>query len=155
MDDAIAELTTHLEVSDEHLWYPGTLTRLRLIELLLDRAAPGDRHAAEESLGVVLQFFRRAQATWYLARLVEWGKARNLAIPKAHPVAERGRGGLLTARERQVVDLVAEGLTNKQIAVRLTISERTAESHLEQIRSKLGLHNRAQIAAWVSASTSV
>lgn len=155
LNDAIAELATGLEVADEHLWYPGTLTRLRLIELLLERGAPGDRHAADENLGVVLQFFRRAQATWYLARLAEWSKARKLAIPKAHRVAERTRGALLTARERQVVDLVAEGLTNKQIAARLTISERTAESHLEQIRSKLGLRNRAQIAAWISASTSL
>jgi DNA-binding CsgD family transcriptional regulator/tetratricopeptide (TPR) repeat protein len=154
-DGAIEELSTHLEMSDEHLWYPGTLTRLRLIELLLERAAPGDHHAAEESLGVVLQFYRRAQATWLMTRLVEWGKARALAIPKAHSVALPTRSSLLTAREREVVDLVADGLTNKQIAERLTISERTAESHLEQIRGKLGLHNRTQIAAWASDSTSV
>lgn len=155
LDQAIAELTTNLEMSDEHLWYPGTLTRLRLIELLLERDAPADHHTAEENLGVVLQFFRKVQATWYLARLVEWGKARKLAIPRSHSAAQHAPGGLLTARERQVADLVTEGLTNKQIAVRLTLSERTVEGHLEQIRGKLGLRNRAQIAAWVTAWTSV
>lgn len=155
LDGAIEELTKHLEMSDEHLWYPGTLTRLRLIELLLERAGPGDHHAAEQSLGVVLHFYRRAEASWYMTQLGQWAKARELPIPKAHSAAPPARNSLLTARERQVIELVAEGLTNKQIAERLTISERTAESHLEQIRGKLGLHNRAQIAAWVSDTTSV
>jgi DNA-binding CsgD family transcriptional regulator/sugar lactone lactonase YvrE len=55
----------------------------------------------------------------------------------------------LTPREQEVAALVAEGLTNRQIAERLFISERTAEHHVEQIRSKLGFHSRAQVAAWV------
>jgi DNA-binding CsgD family transcriptional regulator/sugar lactone lactonase YvrE len=54
----------------------------------------------------------------------------------------------LTRREEEVAGLVAEGLTNKEIAVRLFVSERTAESHVEQIRNKLGFHSRSQIAAW-------
>ena len=57
----------------------------------------------------------------------------------------------LTRREREVANLVADGLTNREIASRLFISERTAESHVEQIRSKLGFHSRAQIATWVTA----
>lgn len=44
--------------------------------------------------------------------------------------------------------LVAEGLTNREIAERLFISERTADGHLEHIREKLGVNNRAQVAAW-------
>jgi DNA-binding CsgD family transcriptional regulator/sugar lactone lactonase YvrE len=55
----------------------------------------------------------------------------------------------LTRREREVAILVAQGLTNREIATRLFISERTAESHVEQIRGKLGFHSRGQIAAWV------
>ena len=57
----------------------------------------------------------------------------------------------LSRREREVAVLVAQGLTNRQIAARLFISERTAESHVEQIRGKLGFHSRSQIAAWVTA----
>ncbi len=57
----------------------------------------------------------------------------------------------LTRREREVAILVAQGLTNRDIATRLFISERTAESHVEQIRGKLGFHSRVQIAAWVAA----
>jgi predicted ATPase/DNA-binding CsgD family transcriptional regulator len=53
----------------------------------------------------------------------------------------------LTPRERQVTELVAQGLTNKQIAAQLVISRRTADSHVEHILMKLGLTSRVQIAA--------
>ncbi|MCE7003613.1 LuxR C-terminal-related transcriptional regulator [Kibdelosporangium philippinense] len=55
----------------------------------------------------------------------------------------------LTARERQVAQLVAEGLSNKQIAARLVIAPRTAEGHVERILTKLGFAKRAQIATWI------
>jgi DNA-binding CsgD family transcriptional regulator len=50
-----------------------------------------------------------------------------------------------------VARLVAAGLTNRQIGDRLGISERTAERHLENLRAKLGVGTRAQVAAWVAA----
>jgi predicted ATPase/DNA-binding CsgD family transcriptional regulator len=59
----------------------------------------------------------------------------------------------LSRRERQIASLVAEGLTNRQIAQRLFISERTADGHLEHIREKLGLHRRSQIATWSIAQS--
>jgi len=62
---------------------------------------------------------------------------------------------VLSRREREVAGLVAEGLTNRQIAERLFIAERTAEGHVEQIRNKLGFTSRSQIAAWVAASPEV
>src|SRR5579864_5649043 len=55
----------------------------------------------------------------------------------------------LTRREREVASLVAQGLTNREIAERLFIAERTAEGHVESIRNKLGFRSRTQIAAWV------
>jgi predicted ATPase/DNA-binding CsgD family transcriptional regulator len=61
----------------------------------------------------------------------------------------RGEGAPLTRREQEVAALVAEGLTNKEIAERLVISPRTAEGHVEHIMSKLGFNSRAQIAALV------
>ncbi|MEV3922760.1 ATP-binding protein [Actinomadura coerulea] len=54
----------------------------------------------------------------------------------------------LTRRERQVAELAAQGLSNKQIAAALVIAQRTAEGHIENILSKLNLTSRAQIAAW-------
>jgi pimeloyl-ACP methyl ester carboxylesterase/DNA-binding CsgD family transcriptional regulator len=64
--------------------------------------------------------------------------------------AERAGGGAgeLTARQLQVAALVADGLTNRQIAQRLGIEERSAEGHVERIRARLGVTSRAQVAAW-------
>jgi trimeric autotransporter adhesin len=59
----------------------------------------------------------------------------------------------LSRREREVAALVAEGLSNREIAERLFISERTAEGHVEQIRNKLGFKSRSQVAAWVAADS--
>ena len=56
----------------------------------------------------------------------------------------------LTGRELEVAGLVAEGLTNQAIARRLSVAPRTAEAHVENIRRKLGVRSRAQIAAWVT-----
>jgi DNA-binding CsgD family transcriptional regulator len=56
----------------------------------------------------------------------------------------------LSQREREVAELVADGLSNREIATRLVISERTAQNHVQHILGKLGFINRAQIAAWVS-----
>ena len=59
-----------------------------------------------------------------------------------------------TKREREVAALIAEGLTNKEIAARLVISPRTAQGHVEHLLTKLGFNSRAQIAAWVVESQS-
>jgi pimeloyl-ACP methyl ester carboxylesterase/DNA-binding CsgD family transcriptional regulator len=59
-------------------------------------------------------------------------------------------GPRLTDRELEVAELVAEGLTNQAIARRLSVAPRTAEAHVENIRRKLQVHSRAQIAAWVT-----
>ena len=54
----------------------------------------------------------------------------------------------LTRREQLIAALVAEGLTNRQIAEKLFIAKRTAETHVQHIFNKLGFGTRAQIAAW-------
>ncbi|AWT46689.1 MULTISPECIES: ATP-binding protein [Streptomyces] len=68
----------------------------------------------------------------------------------AHATDERLR---LTARESTVAGLVAEGLTNRQIADRLGLSVHTVATHLDRIRDKLGLRSRTQIALWAAAGT--
>jgi non-specific serine/threonine protein kinase len=59
-------------------------------------------------------------------------------------------GPQLTNRELEVAGLVAEGLTNQAIARRLAVAPRTAEAHVENIRRKLEVRSRAQIATWVT-----
>jgi predicted ATPase/DNA-binding CsgD family transcriptional regulator len=61
-----------------------------------------------------------------------------------------GRWDLLTAREREVAGLVAQGMTNRDIAARLVVSKRTVDAHLEHILSKLGFSSRVQVAALAS-----
>jgi DNA-binding CsgD family transcriptional regulator len=48
--------------------------------------------------------------------------------------------------------MVTGGLTNREIAARLHITERSAESHVERIRIRLGFRSRSQIAAWFTAA---
>ncbi|MGP4016665.1 LuxR C-terminal-related transcriptional regulator [Saccharopolyspora sp. 5N708] len=56
----------------------------------------------------------------------------------------------LTPREQEVARLVAQGLSNRQIAEQLVISKRTSDSHIEHILAKLGVTSRAQIAVWIA-----
>jgi non-specific serine/threonine protein kinase len=64
--------------------------------------------------------------------------------------AEPGTGAkALTRREREVAELVADGLGNREIAERLYLSKRTVDSHVEHIFTKLGFSSRAQLTAWV------
>jgi predicted ATPase/DNA-binding CsgD family transcriptional regulator len=95
-----------------------------------------------------------------------WGEGRAMRLEDAVAVAPttehvgRGRNGVpghrprslpaggLTRREQEVAALLARGLTNREIAAELTIAERTAETHVCKILSKLSLTRRAQLTAW-------
>ena len=86
------------------------------------------------------------------------GRSLNFYAAIAYALLERQSGTpapagdaspRLTKRERQVADLIAEGLTNQAIADRLVISPRTAQGHVEHILAKLGFTSRTQVAAWV------
>jgi predicted ATPase/DNA-binding CsgD family transcriptional regulator len=77
------------------------------------------------------------------------GMNADAAVAYAQQIEPPSEGGpKLSPRERQIVALLTRGSSNKQIASALAISERTAEGHVERVRNKLGLANRAQVAAW-------
>lgn len=81
--------------------------------------------------------------------------------PRAEPPRARAKparqtdSSVLTRREQQIAGLVAQGLTNKDIATQLVISKRTAETHVEHILTKLGFTSRNQIIAWMTEGASV
>jgi DNA-binding NarL/FixJ family response regulator len=102
---------------------------------LLARRAPGDAVEAATS----------ARAAAALAGLL--GMPGPLAEAEAL-LTEAAPAGGLSAREAEVVALVADGLTNRQIADRFVLSERTVESHVRNALLKLGLSRRAQLVAW-------
>jgi pimeloyl-ACP methyl ester carboxylesterase/DNA-binding CsgD family transcriptional regulator len=85
--------------------------------------------------------------TWRIFRV---GSAGNVSRSAAsQPAAPARNTGSLTPREREVAQLVAHGLTNRQIGDKLVISAATAERHVVNIFNKLGFHSRSQVAAWV------
>jgi pimeloyl-ACP methyl ester carboxylesterase/DNA-binding CsgD family transcriptional regulator len=78
----------------------------------------------------------------------EWTAVADAMLDFLHePTSPAAR---LTARELEVAELIAEGLTNQAISRRLAVAPRTAEAHVENIRRKLEVRSRAQIAAWVT-----
>jgi len=66
--------------------------------------------------------------------------------------AASDRPSSLSRRELQVVELVAEGLTNREVSTRLHLSPRTVDAHLDHVRNKLGLRTRAQMVRWLVES---
>jgi DNA-binding NarL/FixJ family response regulator len=69
---------------------------------------------------------------------------------RAHQVAETGVFEALSTREQEVLGLVAEGLTNHEVAEKLYISSNTVKYHMKNILGKLHLQNRAQIISWAA-----
>ncbi|PXY31807.1 response regulator [Prauserella muralis] len=66
-----------------------------------------------------------------------------------HP-AEPDRLAELTERERGVLDLIGQGLSNREIAERLFLAEKTVKNHVTSLLAKLGMQRRTQAAAWVA-----
>ncbi|MEO5873655.1 MAG: LuxR C-terminal-related transcriptional regulator [Streptosporangiaceae bacterium] len=86
---------------------------------------------------------------------LDLGQAIAFALDEhsAYPADRAGAAQPLTRRQHQVAGLVADGLTNRQIAERLGISHHTVDTHLEHILNRLGFTSRAQIAAWATDRT--
>jgi predicted ATPase/DNA-binding CsgD family transcriptional regulator len=100
-------------------------------------------------------------SAWTAGHAMSPGEVLDLALssepvsPSAHPAAPAGSHPLvLSDRERDVVALIAGGLTNRQIAERLVVSKRTVDAHVRHILDKLDLSSRAQVAAWAAMSGS-
>jgi DNA-binding CsgD family transcriptional regulator len=119
--------------------YEAALTRLEWAHAV----AASDPEMAAEDARLALATFERLDA-------------RPGADRAAMLLRELGSGtragprsaGELTRRERQVLELVSHGLSNPEIAGRLFISPKTVEHHMSHLLAKLGLHTRAQAAAW-------
>jgi DNA-binding CsgD family transcriptional regulator len=108
----------------------------------------GQRRAAGEQLRHAVDVFDTLAAAPFAGR----GRAELAACG----LTPRGRGPALptlTPREHAVARLVAEGLTNREIAERLVISVKTTEYHLGNVFAKLGVRSRAQLAATLAAGT--
>ena len=124
------------------------ITRADLSETLYQRGDAEDRPRARELLE---QAIADGESTGLDARVVRWRRARaRRGTPAGAGRARRPRGALpgLSAREVEVLALVATGVTNHEIADRLIISDKTVARHVSNIFTKLGVSSRAAATAY-------
>jgi ATP/maltotriose-dependent transcriptional regulator MalT len=116
-------------------------TQVAYAEMLVRRGRDADLHHARQLLDAAIVTSRKLGMKPWLERAEALGGAVSARGIADHP---------LSSRELEVATLVAEGLSNRAIAQRLHLSERTAESHVKNICDKLGFNSRSQVAAWVA-----
>jgi DNA-binding NarL/FixJ family response regulator len=116
--------------------------------LTLKQADEAERHLAEarETIDRVAALNPNAD----LAERFRTGALATLPQRRAATAnqAAKAQYGGLTAREREVAVLIAQGKSNREIADQLVLGERTIETHVGTVLSKLGFSSRAQVAAW-------
>jgi DNA-binding CsgD family transcriptional regulator len=131
----------------EALTICAAFTALRLSEGF---AAPADERRLQQSMREARQALGPAQvrAAEERGTAMSWATAAEYArmlLEDSGPQQPAPSLGKLSARERELVTLVAQGHTNAQIAAQLFISVRTVNSHLERIRDKTGCRRRADL----------
>jgi DNA-binding NarL/FixJ family response regulator len=141
---ALAEALKALEVSAELARSQHAVIELAQTLALIGSIA---RRADRESLATGADAERLAivQRIGRATRGLVW--AQGLPQPARVRAPDQG-GGPLSPREREVATLIARGLSNRQIAQSLVISERTVENHVSSILARLGLDTRAQVSVW-------
>jgi DNA-binding CsgD family transcriptional regulator len=125
---------------------PRPLATAAALEDLGVLRARADRDPAVTHFGDALALYAAAGATRDARRVR--GRLRELGVRRRLTSAEAVRSGweALTSSERAVVELVAEGLTNREAADRLYVSPHTVNSHLRHVFSKLGINSRVELA---------
>ncbi|MFE0464613.1 ATP-binding protein [Kitasatospora sp. NPDC058965] len=112
-----------------------------------------ERYAEQVRTALAPRAFRAAAARG--SRLGAEQIVEDILRERAAPSAVGDRGARLTRREAQVAELVAKGMSNKEISAALVISLRTAENHIEHVLTKLGFSSRTQVAVWVARQSAL
>ena len=126
-----------------------TVLRPRL-ELARELLAHSDREEGKQLLVALRHDAHAMGARWYEHQATL--AARRFRVPLPHTDATPGPLNALTPREREVLDLVSSGSTDRAIAAALFITEKTASSHVGRVLAKLGVPNRGQAAALARAA---
>jgi non-specific serine/threonine protein kinase len=122
------------------------LAHLSLAELVLEEPDDAARSEAREHIDIAIAELREMHMQPALERAL--ALRETLTPTVAQVPARRSASDTLTAREREIARLLAEGLSNQDIAGRLVITEGTVEVHVKHILGKLGFRSRAQVAGW-------
>ncbi|MFJ3903950.1 AAA family ATPase [Streptomyces sp. NPDC090025] len=120
--------------------WPFAQARIRLAYAERLRRAKAQSEARHHLANALDTFERLGAAPWAARARTE---LRATGTPSAHPAP--GPATALTPQEREIAELAATGLTNKQIAARLYLSPRTVSSHLYHVFPKLGVTSRAAL----------
>ena len=128
-------------------WHPG----VALIAFSASSDAPSVLAAVDAGIrGYVLSDDDALQLVSAVQAVLDGGSPLSPKVARALIDARAPAGPeQLTGRERDVLDLLGEGLSNKDIASRLGISERTVKAHLTSAFRRLGVQRRTQAAIWV------
>ncbi|HYQ68783.1 ATP-binding protein [Actinophytocola sp.] len=121
----------------------------RLLAVL--HARGGRRAAARGELGRAKALFSATSADWLAGEVARDERRFAGRAPRPRRSTENGLA-TLTAREREVVDLVAAGLTNREVAERLYLSHKTVETHLSRAFAKLHVRSRVDLTRRVAES---
>jgi DNA-binding CsgD family transcriptional regulator len=124
------------------------LTHLRLAELLLEETDDISRSEALAHLDIAIPELRNMKMQPALERAL--ALSHTYQAPPVQMSARSPSSDRLTAREREIASLIADGLSNREIAKRLVITEGTVEVHVKHILSKLGYRSRSQVAVWIA-----
>jgi DNA-binding CsgD family transcriptional regulator len=141
----VLEAQSHLDL------YAASAAHLRALEARADGSESAMRAQAAEASTI----YRRLGWGLHAARCLELAGDRDRGTDKyavVDAVVELRRSDPLSTREREVASLVANGAPNNGIAKTLAVSQRTIEKHLTSIYEKLGLRNRAELAAYVASA---
>jgi DNA-binding CsgD family transcriptional regulator len=122
------------------------LTHLRLAELLLQDEDDARRLEALEHLDVAIPELDDMRMRPWLERALALRDDHQPS--EVHAPVRPATSDTLTAREREIASLVADGLSNREIAGRLVITEGTVEVHVKHILGKLEFRSRSQVAGW-------
>jgi predicted ATPase/DNA-binding CsgD family transcriptional regulator len=149
-------------------WYAAKTGKARAAAQLLGAAEAAGRQTGADILGPLVPVLAEAResamgalgSSKFAAEFTAGSRlGRDAALRLALGESEQGEvavshgadGAPLGKRELEVARLVADGLSNKQIAARLFISDRTVATHVGNILNKLGFNSRAQVASWMAS----
>jgi ATP/maltotriose-dependent transcriptional regulator MalT len=149
-------------------WYAANTGQARAAAQLLGAAEAAGRQTGADIMGPFVPVLAEAkesamgalgsskfEAEFQAGARLSRAAALHLALGESDKAdvatSDGAKGAPLGKRELEVARLVADGLSNKQIAARLFISDRTAATHVGNILNKLGLNSRAQVASWMAS----
>ena len=118
-------------------------------------AEQGDIAAAREPFDAALDIFAELGAAWDIIRMRARFRPYGMRPYARRPRRPTAGWGALTAAEAQVAELVAEGLSNPEIAERLVVSRRTVSAHVGQVLAKLQVRSRVELARLAAARSQV